>query len=393
MARTAKPRPCEKCGDTIVTRHYRNSKGNQSPAQWDMVLNEWHDGMLATKNEHGLNPCQFAAWANTSDISDTTPAPKPETPSDPLAALIASMIEPYLAGKVDEAAVQAIVDDRVRRGLETLAPRRVEIKVNDCAPVTISGQHYQTRDVIEAVMQGNVALVGPAGSGKTTVAETVAKALGLNFYSCSLSKMTPPSELRGFEKPDGKPSLALFAKAYAKGGLVLIDEADNGSPNALNVLNAALSNDCCAFPGVGMVQKHADFKCIIAMNTYGTGADALYVGRAALDAAFLDRFIYLRFGYDEGFERALATGLEAPAPTVRKLTPATPAKVAAWVDRVQALRKAAERNTSLKVVISPRASILGAKLLTRGYFTQNEVETMLIFKGMNETERRQLARA
>jgi hypothetical protein len=43
-----------------------------------------------------------------------------------------------------------------------------------------------------------------------------------------------------------------------------------------------------------------------AANTYGTGADALYVGRNQLDAATLDRFYVVEMDYDRKLEAKLA---------------------------------------------------------------------------------------
>ena len=42
--------------------------------------------------------------------------------------------------------------------------------------------HHKQGVVQTALMCGNVALVGPAGSGKTTMAENIAQELGLDFY-------------------------------------------------------------------------------------------------------------------------------------------------------------------------------------------------------------------
>jgi len=63
------------------------------------------------------------------------------------------------------------------------------------------------------------------------------------------------------------------------------------------------------------------------------------------------------------------------------------------VDRVQSLRRAAQEEKA-RIIISPRASIYGAKMLESGKFTTSEVEDCLIWKGADkELQRRIEARA
>jgi hypothetical protein len=102
---------------------------------------------------------------------------------------------------------------------------------------------------------------------------------------------------------------------------------------------------------------------IAAANTYGRGADRLYVGREQLDASSLDRFGFWTMDYSEDVEH-LWSGNEA------------------WTRTVQKYRHAA---MALKVrhIISPRASIEGAKLLAAGA-PQSEVEQVWIWKGLDE---------
>lgn len=72
-----------------------------------------------------------------------------------------------------------------------------------------------------------------------------------------------------------------------------------------------------------------------------------------MDAAFLDRFAHLEWAYDETLELALAQEV-LPGPQGE-----------AWCRRVQTLRAAARRR-GLKVVVSPRATIGGCRLLAAG---------------------------
>lgn len=154
------------------------------------------------------------------------------------------------------------------------------------------------RIIKRAAARLNVALVGPAGCGKTHVSALVAKALGLSFGSLSVSFGMPRSDILGQFVPIGKRGsfeyvASNFINKYENGGVFLIDEGDNGDPNTMGTFNQALANDHFDLPGRRgnhRVNRHPDFVCIIAMNTYGQGADMKYVGRAQLDAATLDRF-------------------------------------------------------------------------------------------------------
>jgi cobaltochelatase CobS len=140
----------------------------------------------------------------------------------------------------------------------------------------------------------------------------------------------------------GEYSSTLFRKAYEHGGVFLVDEIDNGNPNILAALNAALSGTVCAFPD-GMVKRHPDFRCIAAANTFGMGGSAQYVGRNKLDEATLDRFHRREVNYDTKLEAALF-GQEL-------------------VDRIVALR---EKYANERVGISMRAYERVVKLMQVG---------------------------
>ena len=81
---------------------------------------------------------------------------------------------------------------------------------------------------------------------------------------------------------------------------------DASSPEALVTINTATAQGYMAFPGrTGNVMAHPDFKVVCAGNTYGTGSTSEYTGRNKLDAATLDRFMVIDWGYDEGLEKQL----------------------------------------------------------------------------------------
>lgn len=232
---------------------------------------------------------------------------------------------------------------------------RVEItvKVADKPAVTLKGKvHKQFAKLLKMAGAGcNVWLAGPAGSGKTTAAQQVAESLGLQFFFNGA--IDTEYKLSGFVDAQGRVVSTAFRRAWTEGGVYLFDEVDASLPSATLAFNAALAGDLCDFPGDSEpVRKHADFRCIAAGNTWGMGATAEYVGRNKMDAAFLDRFVQLTWDYDEDLERSLATDQ-------------------AWCATVQGLRAKAKAR-GLKVVISPRATVNGCRLLAAG-MTKDEV--------------------
>ena len=221
-------------------------------------------------------------------------------------------------------------------------------------------QHFQFEKLSKYVQtKNNIFLVGSAGSGKTTAARNIAKALNIKFYFTGA--INSEYKLTGFIDAQGRIVNTEFRKAYEHGGLFLFDEIDASFPQAILAFNAALANDFMDFPDK-KVPKHKNFYCIAAANTFGTGADRQYVGRNQLDAATLDRFITLNWEIDETLERELANNHE-------------------WVNYVQKARKAASK-IGERHIISPRASMQGADLLRIG-IDRKEVEKDVVWKGLD----------
>jgi hypothetical protein len=140
-----------------------------------------------------------------------------------------------------------------------------------------------------------IMLVGPAGTGKSYLAECVAKVLELPFGFTPITAGATPSWLLGryTTKVDdtGGFVLSKFLEIYANGGVFLFDEIDAGDPNMLLVINNALAADKFYNPVNGEeYEKHADFIPMAAANTFGLGANSTYTGRERIDGATIDRF-------------------------------------------------------------------------------------------------------
>lgn len=261
-------------------------------------------------------------------------------------------------------------------------PISVEVKASDKVKV-IEKAHSRLPDLINVLSTGNHCyLVGPAGSGKTTLAEQAAEALSLDFYQTGA--VLQKYELVGYTDANSHYHETSLYSAYTKGGLFLFDEMDSSSAAALVAFNALLANPSYTFPNSDKpVARHKDFVCVAAANTIGTGPTREYVGRQPLDAATLDRFIQLEIGYDEELELRLAQEHYKANGGSCLTTPVN------WVEDVQALREKAAKS-KIHVVISPRASMQGAALLAKGIHIK-DVKQMVLYKHLNEDQRQKLA--
>ena len=210
----------------------------------------------------------------------------------------------------DMDAIREIVKEELEK-LPKAQPEPIETVIEVKSPagaVKLQGvQHEKFEEVLAVVSAGEpVYLYGPAGTGKSHIAESVAKALKLDFYMTNC--VTQEFKLTGFVDANGHYVETSFYKAFKNGGVFFLDELDGSAPEALININTALANKYFDFPGVGRVEAHKDFRCIAAGNTVCTGATEEYTGRFALDAASMDRFYFIHIDYSERIENALAAG-------------------------------------------------------------------------------------
>lgn len=153
----------------------------------------------------------------------------------------------------------------------------------------------------------NVYLYGPAGSGKNTIAEQIAEALGVEFYY--QNTLVTKFDVSGYKNAQGEYEETPFYKAWKNGGLFFADELDNSTAEAIIALNAALANGYYTFPNSGeKVAKHPDFYCIAAGNTNGQGATEEYCGRYQMDESSRDRFAFIEIDYNAKIEESICGG-------------------------------------------------------------------------------------
>lgn len=341
-------RPCRECGNEVATGE-GFAERNAADTKWE------------TFHRPGECPPKKTGFATATGPIASPPANLPE-PDGLEVAKAADDIVRSVAAQFMQLVPSMVRDEVVK------ASRVVEIKVGKAPAIRLDHSHMALPDILTAVVAGTSPfLVGPAGSGKTTIAEQIAGVLKRKFYMAA--RVTSEHKLIGFVDAQGRTVRTQFRDAYEKGGVFLFDEVDASDPDALTAFNAALANGLGDFPD-GMIRKHRDFVAIAAGNTFGRGADRQYVGRNQLDAATLDRFVTFEVDYDEDLELSLAGDLE-------------------WAKFVQRVRRAVEAE-KVRHIVSPRASIFGSALLASG-MARDKVEAACLWKGLDDAQRTRVA--
>ena len=284
--------------------------------------------------------------------------------ADRVAEMIDARLDGFKPGSIDEDRVRSIFSEALSKAVDAIPPKTITVNVGEIV-TSFAGQHVhpQFDRILTAIAAGlHVCMIGPAGSGKSTIARQIAKALDRSFYESG--PLHSKYDCPGFVDAHGNPVRTTLWDAYEHGAVYHQDEMDASNANAiLSGLNLPLANGQCSFAGQ-TVPRHPDFVCIASANTWGTGASREYVGRNQIDAATLDRFITIPVDYDEALERAIAQSDK-------------------WVDFVQSARKAVF-DLKIRAVISPRASIQGATLIRAG-MPAREVAAYTVWRGMDET--------
>lgn len=234
----------------------------------------------------------------------------------PLADAQQKAMSGVLEGAMDGfKSVLAEVDERINKA------RPVVIKVGKRPDVRIDLAHVTLPRTLALVANGfNVMLVGPAGCGKTTLGEQVATALGRSFAAISCSLGMPESVIVGKCIPNisggtDRYVRSSFVRLFTEGGVFLADEMDAADASTLLLFNSAIANGFINLPTGELARRHEDFSFIAACNTFGNGADRMYVGRSQLDAATQDRFVGATLSLD--YDRDLETRL-CPDDLIRK---------------------------------------------------------------------------
>jgi cobaltochelatase CobS len=263
--------------------------------------------------------------------------------------------------------------DMARSEVKALLPVEHIIKSVERPEIKIEGRpHFLLDDVVFFMqIRKPIFLVGPAGGGKTTIAEQCAEILGLPYYEKSMAISTTEWDMVGYRGPNGDYIPGVFREPFENGGVMMLDEMDSASPEVMVALNNIMGNGHASFPDGTRVKKHKDFVLVAGGNTYGQGEDRIYVGRNQLDGASLNRWGVINFDYDENAEFDWS-GLDQRA----------------WVEYIQKARKLAS-SLEMRVIISPRQSVDGAKALRAGG-RREMVEDVILWNTMGNDDSEKL---
>ena len=206
-----------------------------------------------------------------------------------------------------------IVEQRVTENVQKMIQPALKNAVLNVQLIDTKGITHKIEGVVHEKFEVACQLVhdgfpvyfyGASGSGKNVLAEQVAKGLGLDYYYQSCVK--DDFVLTGNPTATGGYCESEFYKAFSKGGLFVLDEADSIPQDVSLTLNQAIANGEFTFPVIGTVKAHKDFRIIACGNTSMGGASIEYNGRYAQDGAFKNRFAFVRVDYDARIEEAIA---------------------------------------------------------------------------------------
>jgi MoxR-like ATPase len=141
-----------------------------------------------------------------------------------------------------------------------------------------------------------VLLVGPTGSGKSSLIRELAARQGKPFLRINLNGESSVSDILGGWKVQGREMVFRYGPvpmAVRSGALLCLDELDAALPAVLFALQGLLEDGgSLQIPDTGeWIKPHDDFRLVATANTLGKGDDSgLYAGTNVLNEAFLDRF-------------------------------------------------------------------------------------------------------
>ena len=152
----------------------------------------------------------------------------------------------------------------------------------------------------------NVLIMGPTGSGKTTLPIAWSAATGRRCYSVSGNQSVEPSQLFGKYVPDGVGGFVWIdgpvTEIVRNGGTLILDEVNFISPKITTVLFSLLD----ARREITLLDHHGEvIRAHDDLVIVGTGNPG-YIGTNRLNEAFHNRHaIHLEWDYDAAVEKKL----------------------------------------------------------------------------------------
>lgn len=197
------------------------------------------------------------------------------------------------------------------------APRPAPVSVDPPAPSlpvipdtsAVEVYHERLPDLLALYRAGMRAflLEGPAGSGKTSLGESLAKVLGHKVVTVSGCRETEKGELTKRAHPvSGVERLSPLMDALCDPAIPAVgtvDEADGIPPDVMLALNQPSANRCLFVNGERH-ELHPDSVIILTANATN-GTSRVYTGRFPMDGATKSRFFPIFCDYSPNIERSV----------------------------------------------------------------------------------------
>jgi len=322
--------------------------------------------------------------------------------TDKSAAAIALLQDIFGGPKTDALSPEekAALKEEIRRdviaefGSNGGHPTRIEIvrSGEDKPPEDAGLQHAGFPLLLAAIGAGvNIAMVGPAGSAKTTAAMNAATVLGREFTTISCNPTMTSGQVVGRPTADGGWVDGPMVTAMRGGHVFLKDEFDKMRADLAPMVNSATANRMIGLPTGTTLHAHPDTVFIAAMNTFGTGATDLYASQKQ-DAATMDRYFFIEWLYDPQLEAAMCgLKLRVKGPDYSVDKGGLLGTGEAWMRYILKVREVLEKE-HIKHVVSPRATLMGLKLAKAGVGI-HWLQQGLVLKGLKPQQVEKIEKA
>lgn len=320
-------------------------------------------------------PAPIVAESTITRAEPTAVVVRPEPTAGSLDAMVRDLVRAEMdshPSPVDVDTVRDIVTAALVNVRDVLTTRTVIVREPHALVTLAEHVHPIFERVAQHLTRGyHVALVGPAGTGKTHLTSQIARALGEEYSSISCGPDMGKHELLGYRNAMGDPVRTDYENRYENGGIMTLDEMDAASGAVLTGLGATLANGHATFAD-GLKVRHASFRVVACLNTFGMGATSEYVGRTQLDAATRNRFRWIPMDYDRDYER------------LTTLAYMTNDQADTWLRTVETIRTNIATH-SLRAVMSTRDVVCGADMIGAGIETVKQSLETGVLAGQPET--------